>query len=61
MAKKDPVCFCFEVYKEELVEIIKKHKTKTVEEIQKYCQASMGCGSCRSDIEQIIEDELGKS
>ncbi len=61
MAKEDPVCFCFEVYKNQLVEIIHKHKTKTVEDIQKYCQASMGCGSCRFDIEKIIEEELGKA
>ena len=60
MAKQDPICFCFEVYKEELVDIIHKYKTKTVEEIQTYCQASMGCGGCRGDIEKIIEEEWAK-
>lgn len=60
MSEKDIVCFCFEISRQEIVEIIQKHKTTTVEELQKYCQASMGCGGCRPDVEKIIEEELAK-
>lgn len=54
----ETVCFCFEVSKQTLIDIIREHKTATVEEVQKYCQASMGCGSCRKDIEALIAQEL---
>ena len=54
----ETICYCFEVSKQEIIDIIHDHKAKSVENIQKYCQASMGCGSCRTDIEKIIEEEL---
>ncbi len=57
---RELVCYCFEVSKEEIVSIIRQHKTRTVEEIQKYCKASMGCGSCRPNIEELIVEEFSK-
>lgn len=57
---EETICFCFEVSKAELIAIIREHKTATVEDVQKYCHASMGCGSCRRDIERLIAEELGK-
>ena len=55
------VCFCFEVEEDTIINIIKNHNAKTVEEIQKHCKAGLGCGGCRPDIEEIIEKELGKT
>jgi len=57
---REPICYCFQVYREEIVAAIREHQPKTVEELQKYCKASMGCGSCRPDVEKIIAEELTK-
>lgn len=57
---KELLCYCFEISKEEIISIIHKHKTQTVEDIQKHCQAAMGCGSCRFDLEALLEEEKQK-
>ena len=58
---REPVCYCFEVYEDEIIEIIEKYHAKSVEDLQKYSQACMGCGSCRISIEAIIENHAGKA
>ena len=54
------VCYCFRIPKKEIVGIIKKHKCRTVEAVQMHCSACEGCGGCRPDIEDLIEECLTK-
>ena len=61
MSKKLPVCCCFQVYEEEIRQIISDHSVRSVEELQMHCQAGMGCGSCRTDLELIIGKEKTKT
>ncbi len=56
MSERELICYCFEVYKDEVVDIIKNEKATTVEEVQEHCQACMGCAGCRFDIEDLIDE-----
>jgi bacterioferritin-associated ferredoxin len=56
----DPVCYCFEVYEDEIRSIIRDKHVMSVPQLQMYCQAGTGCGTCRSDLEQLISDENKK-
>ncbi|BBM84013.1 (2Fe-2S)-binding protein [Candidatus Uabimicrobium amorphum] len=49
-------CYCFRIPTKEIVDIIKKHKCRTVEAVQMHCSACEGCGGCRPDIEDLIEE-----
>ena len=50
------VCYCFRLEKHELMDIIRKNKCRTVEAVQMHCSACEGCGGCRMDIEELIEE-----
>lgn len=58
--QQEPVCYCFEVYEEEIRAIIRDKKVATVQDLHRHCQAGMGCGTCRSDLEKLVADELQK-
>lgn len=57
MAGKDPICYCFEVHEEEIVALVRRHEITSIEQLQKYADAGMGCGSCLRDLEKIIARE----
>ena len=54
------VCTCFGVTEEEIVRVINENDLKTVEDVTNYCKAGGGCGSCRGEIEKIIEHFQGQ-
>lgn len=58
--QEEPVCYCFQVYEETILQIIREHKVNSVEELRRYCRAGMGCGTCTFDLEEIIEREKAK-
>lgn len=49
------ICSCFNINKEKIVEL--KNNGYTIEQIQKETRATLGCGSCRFDIEEILEEK----
>lgn len=51
----EPICFCFEVYKDEIIKAIKKYNVTTVEQLQEHCKAGLGCHGCVPELEEIIE------
>ncbi len=55
MLEEDLVCYCFEVPRDEIIEIIQKNKACTVDDIQLHCSACLGCGGCRPDLEELLE------
>jgi NifU-like protein len=54
------VCTCFGVTDKEIEKVIVENDLDTVEQVTNYCKAGGGCGSCRGEIERIIERVRGK-
>ncbi|MFA5292849.1 MAG: Fe-S cluster assembly protein NifU [Phycisphaerae bacterium] len=54
------VCTCFGVTDKEIEKVIIENDIDTVEQVTNYCKAGGGCGSCRGEIQQIIDRICGK-
>ena len=54
------VCHCFNVTERKIREVVLANHLTTVEQVTHYCKAGGGCGGCLEDIEQILDDVLGK-
>jgi NAD(P)H-nitrite reductase large subunit len=55
----DPVvCVCAGVHEEELTSLIRAG-VRTIDGIRMRCRANTGCGGCREDIEELIDDLAG--
>jgi bacterioferritin-associated ferredoxin len=52
----DVTCTCFNVPTIEIVVAIRKHRVRTVEELKAHLPATTGCGSCRPDVQRLIDD-----
>ena len=53
------ICFCHNVMKS-VIETAIKDGAHTIEAIQAETCASTGCGGCEIEVEEILEEELGK-
>lgn len=49
------VCKCFGVTEEKIIRAIKDNHLKTVEEITNFTKAGGACGSCKGDIQAILD------
>jgi NifU-like protein len=49
------VCTCFGVTEEEVERVIRENTLTEVEQVTNYCKAGGGCGSCRGEIQRIID------
>ncbi len=54
------VCTCFGVTDKEIEKVVIENKLDTVEQVTNYCKAGGGCGSCRGEIQTIIDKINGK-
>ena len=54
------VCNCFGVAEGKIRRVIREDDLRTVEDVTNYTKAGGGCGSCIAQIEEILEDELGR-
>jgi len=54
------VCKCFGITDKEIEKVIIENDLDSVEQVTNYCKAGGGCGSCRGEIQQIIEKIRGK-
>ena len=52
------VCQCFNVTEGKIREVIRLNHLKTVEQVTFYTKAGGGCGNCRDEIQQILDNEL---
>ena len=52
------VCQCFNVTEGKIREVIRLNHLKTVEQVTFYTKAGGGCGNCREEIQQILDNEL---
>ncbi len=51
--RKDLVCFCYSVSREEIVTAIKEGST-TLMEVRKTTNANTGCGGCGEDVKKLL-------
>lgn len=54
------VCTCFGVTDKEIEKVIMENDLDSVEQVTNYCKAGGGCGSCRGEIQMIIDKIRGK-
>jgi NifU-like protein len=54
------VCTCFGVTDKEIERVVRENNLTTVEQVTNYCKAGGGCGSCKGEIEKIIEHVQGE-
>lgn len=48
-------CICFQIPTHELVAAIAKHRIRTVDELRAHLPATTGCGTCRPDVQRLID------
>ena len=53
--KEKIVCKCFHLSEDDILNAIKKHNIKTVEELSKITQAGSACGQCISELGKLID------
>jgi len=54
------VCTCFGITDKEIEKVIIENDLNAVEQVTNYCKAGGGCGSCRGEIQMIIDKIRGK-
>ncbi|MBE6228953.1 MAG: (2Fe-2S)-binding protein [Bacteroidales bacterium] len=60
MDRKEIICECFLVSRGAIMDAIKEHKLKTVEDVGEYTNAGTGCGGCVEKIQKILDEMNGK-
>ena len=58
--QKEIICKCFGISRGAIVETVKEHDVKSVEDLQKYIKAGTACGACKTKLSKIIEEQLNK-
>ncbi|MFO7821213.1 MAG: Fe-S cluster assembly protein NifU [Lentisphaeria bacterium] len=54
------VCYCFSVTERKIRDVIKANNLTTVDEITHYCKAGGGCGGCKPELQNILDDVRGE-
>ena len=54
------VCQCFGTTETKIRQIIRENALSDVESVTNYCKAGGGCGKCKDDIQQIVNEEVKK-
>jgi len=50
-------CTCFGIETETIRRTIRKHRLKTVDDIRRHLPATSGCGTCRPEIVDLLDQE----
>jgi NAD(P)H-nitrite reductase large subunit len=48
-------CICFQIPTREIVAAVAKHRIRTVDELRAHLPATTGCGTCRPDVQRLID------
>lgn len=60
MADDPVICTCLDMCRSEIVEGIKTHGCKTIEDIGDAIEAGAVCGSCHDDLQELLDEINGK-
>lgn len=55
------VCKCFNVTDQTIIRAIRENHLKTVDDVTAFTKAGGGCGQCRDEIAEILENELKRA
>jgi bacterioferritin-associated ferredoxin/NifU-like protein involved in Fe-S cluster formation len=50
-------CTCFHVETAQIVDVIRRRGVRSVEELKRFLPATTGCGTCRPDVQRLIDAE----
>lgn len=53
------VCVCFHVTSATIRAAVREHRLTTVDEVRTLTRASAGCGTCRPDVQRLVDAERG--
>jgi len=53
------ICRCFHITENKLRKTIRENMLRTLEEVTDYTKAGGACGACKTDIQKILDEELG--
>ncbi len=54
------ICTCFGVHEDKIRRAIREDRLETIEDITNFTKAGGGCQTCHPDLEELIEEELGR-
>lgn len=54
------VCKCFGTTEEKIRQVIQENTISSVDGVTNYCKAGGGCGQCKGDIQEILNNELSR-
>jgi NAD(P)H-nitrite reductase large subunit len=49
-------CTCFQVPTDEIVATIRRHGARTVDELRRHLPVTSGCGTCRPDVQRLLDE-----
>ncbi len=55
-----PICYCFGIGTNWLRALIRRHDLRTVEDVQRRCRATRGCGGCRPEVEALLAEHAAE-
>lgn len=55
------LCTCFHVPEHEVVATIRRHRVATVESLRAHLPVTTGCGTCRPDVQKLLDEEARRS
>jgi bacterioferritin-associated ferredoxin len=53
--RPDVTCTCFHVAQSTIVAAVRTHRVRSIEEIKAHLPVTTGCGSCRPEVQRIID------
>lgn len=56
---EEPICKCMDIYKSEIVDVIKEKGLTTVEEVGEETEAGTLCGGCQDEIQEFLDEING--
>jgi NifU-like protein len=54
------VCTCFGITEDKIRRAVREDRLESIEDITNFTKAGGGCQTCHPDLEEIIEEEMGK-
>ena len=55
------ICQCFGIPESKVRRAVRENRLETIEDITNFTKAGGGCQTCHIDLEEIIEEEMGKA
>lgn len=54
------ICACFGVSENEVLRVVRENNLTTVEQITNFCKAGGGCGQCRDELQELLNQVIAE-